>query len=230
MLMFNSDGMYLSFFVFMSGQSLQLVYSVWLHSKYYLEFLWYSMHLDYLTIEAPEVGKAVHMIIIADHFMQYAQALVTSLQTAKCTAQDLREQFVVHYGLPESIVADQSQNFESDLITELCKLAKVWKLHISPYHLQTNGQCECFNHILINMLVTLPPNKKSSWGHMVPMLEHVYNCTRSTVMGFSPYCLMHDQKAQLPVDMYLWYLKSGHEYDYKYYIGATIVGKTQVGL
>ena len=43
------------------------------------------VHLDYLTIEATESGKDVHVFIITDHFMRYAQALVTS-QTAKCTA------------------------------------------------------------------------------------------------------------------------------------------------
>ena len=44
----------------------------------------------------------------------------------------------VHYGLPESIVSDEGQNFESDLISELYKLAKVQKLHSSPYHAQMN--------------------------------------------------------------------------------------------
>ena len=39
------------------------------------------------------------------------------------------------------------------------------------------------------MLGTLPPNKKSSWRDMVPMLVHAYTCTRSTAMGFSPYYL-----------------------------------------
>ena len=37
---------------------------------------------------------------------------------------------------------------------------------------------------------------------MVPMLVHVYNCTRSTATGFSPNYLMHGQKPQLPVDLY----------------------------
>ena len=57
--------------------------------------------------------------------MRYAQALVTSSQTAKCTAQALWNWFVVHYGLPESIISNQGQNFKSDLISELCKLANV---------------------------------------------------------------------------------------------------------
>ena len=63
--------------------------------------------------------------------------------------------FVLHYGLPESTISDQGQNFKSALITEFCKLAKIWKLCTSPYHPQTNGQCEQVNH----MLGTLPPKK-----------------------------------------------------------------------
>ena len=81
--------------------------------------------MDYLPIEATEGGKDVHVVIITDHFTQYPQVVVTSSQTAKCSAQVLWDQSIVYYGLPESIVSDQVQNFESDCITELCKLAKV---------------------------------------------------------------------------------------------------------
>ena len=44
--------------------------------------------MDYLTIEATKGGKDVHILVITDHFTRYAQATVTSLQTAKCTAQN----------------------------------------------------------------------------------------------------------------------------------------------
>ena len=47
------------------------------------------VHLDYPMIKAAEGGKDVHVLIITDHFMRYAQALVTSLQTAMCIAQAL---------------------------------------------------------------------------------------------------------------------------------------------
>ena len=49
---------------------------------------------------------------------------MTSSQTVKCKAQALWDWSVVHYGLPESIISDQGQNFESDLISELCKIVK----------------------------------------------------------------------------------------------------------
>ena len=47
------------------------------------------VHLDYLTIEVTVGRKDVHVLIITKHFMRYAQALVTSSQAAKCTAQNL---------------------------------------------------------------------------------------------------------------------------------------------
>ena len=47
------------------------------------------VHLDYLTINMTDGEKDVDMLVITDHFMRYAQALVTSSQTAKCTPQAL---------------------------------------------------------------------------------------------------------------------------------------------
>ena len=61
------------------------------------------VHVDYLTIKANEGGKDVHILVITDHFTRYAQAIVTSSQTAKCTAQNIWNKFIVHYRLPEKI-------------------------------------------------------------------------------------------------------------------------------
>ena len=58
--------------------------------------------------------------------------------------------------------------FKSDLIQELCKIAGVKKLHTTPYHPQSNGQCERFNSTLCNMLGSLSDEEKSDWkSHLV---------------------------------------------------------------
>ena len=162
----------------------------WRISKLPTHYSW--CNLDYLTIEMTEGGKNVQVLIITDHLMMYAQVLVTSLQTAKCTVQALWNQFVVYY-----------QHVEHDLISELCKFAKVQRLCTSLYHPQPNGQCIWFNSILINMLGTLPPNKKSSWRDMVPTLVHVSNCTRGTATGFpSILSIVWSKKPQHLVNLY----------------------------
>ena len=75
------------------------------------------------------------------------------------------------------------------------------KLHTSPYHPETNGQCECFNATLISMLGTLPSHAKKNWQEWVATLTHAYNCTMSPVTGFSPYFLMFGRTLKLPLDI-----------------------------
>ena len=160
------------------------------------------VHLDFLCLE-PGKGREENVLVITDHFTRYAQAYVTRTQMAQTTAKTLWDKFIVHYGLPEKILTDQGRNFESQLVADLCVLMGVRKIRTSPYRLQTNGQCERFNSTLINMLGTLPKEKKSEWKDHVGTLVHAYNCTRNSATGFSPYYLMFGRQPHLPVDVTL---------------------------
>ena len=159
------------------------------------------VHMDYLTIEAMQGGKDIHILVITDHFTRYAQAIVTSSQTAKCTAQNLWDTFIVHYGLPKKILTDQGHNFESDLLKALCEIAQVKKIRRLGYHPQTNGQCKHFNATLVNMLGTLPEKPKNTWREQVSTLVHAYNYTRNSATGFSLYYLIFGHKLCLPIDL-----------------------------
>ena len=84
-------------------------------ATYPLEFV----HMDYHTIESPKGDQDINILVITDHFTHFAQAIVTTLQTAKVMAQTLWNQFIMRYGLPSSITSDQGQIFESKLIHQL---------------------------------------------------------------------------------------------------------------
>ena len=119
-----------------------------------LEFV----HLNYLCLEQ---GKGLEeiVLVVTDHFTRYTQAYVTRTQT---TAKTLWDKFIVHYGLPKKILLDQGQNFKSQLVADLCTLMGMQKIWTSPYHPQTNSQCERFNSTQINMLGMLPQRKSQS--------------------------------------------------------------------
>ena len=122
------------------------------------------IHLDFLTIGTRGHGsKNVSVLRVTDHFTRYAAAYVMPKQTAPIVAKVLWENFLVNYGWPEKILTDQGKNFESSLVRELCELAGVQKLRTTPYHPETNGQCEHFNQTLINMIGTLPTHAKKNW-------------------------------------------------------------------
>ena len=99
-------------------------------------------------------------MIVTDHFTRYAQAYPSKSKTALTTAKLLWNNFIIHYGFPDKIISDQGQNFESELLVNLCEVAGVQKLRTTPYHPQTNGQCERFNSTLLNMLGTLTQEPK----------------------------------------------------------------------
>ena len=162
------------------------------------------VHIDYLTIEPPANSKSdkdVNVLIITDHFTRYAQAHITSSQKAPVVAKTLWDHFFVHYGFPKKILLDQGQNFESLLISELCKLTQITKLRTTPYRLEGNGSCERFNRTLISMIGTLPEYFKSKWPQHISTLTYAYNCTCSNATGFSPYYLLCGRHPLLPIDI-----------------------------
>ena len=87
--------------------------------------------MDVLTFESGKTGKDVNILVVNDHFTQYAQAFVTPSQTAWVVAQTLWDKFFMHYGLPEKILGDQGCYLESRLIADLCELSKIKKV---AYH------------------------------------------------------------------------------------------------
>ena len=149
----------------------------------------------------PSKGNVENVLIITDHFTRYAQAFPSKSQMALTTAKLLWNNFILHYGFPAKIITDQGQNFESELIENLWQVAGVKKLHTSPYHPQTNGQCECFNSTLLNMLGTLTPEQKKDSKNHVSAMVHAYNCTMNADTWFSPYYLLFGREPRLPVDV-----------------------------
>ena len=56
-----------------------------------------EVHLDFLTLGGKaDDNRSVNILIVTDHFMKYAQAYITSQQTAAMAAQTLWENFLVH--------------------------------------------------------------------------------------------------------------------------------------
>ena len=95
------------------------------------------------------------------------------------------------------------------LLANLCEVAGVQKLRTTPYHPQTNGQCERFNSTLLNMLGTLTPEQKKDWKTYVPAMVHAYNCTRTLPQAIVLiiYCLEESLDSPL---MLIW-VKKGEQ-------------------
>ena len=90
--------------------------------------------MDFLTIVNPHTSANINVLVITDHFTQYAKAIVTPNQSAKAMATAFWNEFIMNYSFPEKLLMDQGCNFESQLIKELCRLAHTCKVQTMPYH------------------------------------------------------------------------------------------------
>ena len=173
--------------------------------------------MDYLTLEMSKGGYQ-NILVITDHFTKYALAIPTKNQTAKTTAEALFHHFITHYGFPKKLHSDQGANFESRIIYELCQLSGMDKSRTTPYHAMGNGLTERFNRTLLNMLGTLPPQKKADWKSYVDTMTHAYNCTRHESTGYSPYELLFGREPRLALDSVFGLVTNTHAHDYKTYL------------
>ena len=164
------------------------------------------VHLDYTSIEStmelnkPPIVKNVLMMM--DHFMRYALAVVTKDQTAKTVTKVFYECFIAVFVVPAKVLSDRGANFTSALVEELCAAFGIQKYRTTGYHAQCNGQVECFHQMLFHMIGKLAHDKKVQWEQHLPELLQAYNSTQSVVTGYSLHYLMFRRCPHLPVDYY----------------------------
>lgn len=155
--------------------------------------------VDFLSM--PPSRGYENILVITDHFSKLAHAVPTKNQTAKTTAKALYENFIVYYGVPSRLHADQGRNFESTVIKELCQILGIQKSRTTPYHAMGNGCAEVMNKTLLSRIGTLPQEKKSAWKDHLSTLVHAYNCTPHDSTGYAPYELIFGRMPYLPVDL-----------------------------
>ena len=158
--------------------------------------------IDFLSLEESK-GNYRYLLVITDHFTNYAQAYPTRNQEAKTVAKILVENFVVHYGLMEHLHSDLGGSFEAKVIKHMCKLLGIDKSHTTPFHPMGNAKTERFNRTLLGMLRTLDQSGKENWKDHVAYLVHAYNCCKQASTGYAPFYLMFGRCPRLPIDIFL---------------------------
>ena len=104
----------------------------------------------------------MYVLIIGDYFTKWVEAYPMSDMKATTVAKCLYD-FICRFGAPD-MHTNQGRNFESALISELCKLLGITKTRTTPYHPQSDGMIERFNRTLLSMLsMVLGEEGEGNW-------------------------------------------------------------------
>ena len=143
------------------------------------------VHLDYTSIESTMELKnspvVKNVLVMTNHFMRYALAVVMKDQTAKTVAKVFYECFIAVFGAPAKLLSDRGANFTFALVEELCSAFGIQKCRTTAYCAQCNGQVEHFHQMLFHMIGKLSHNKKAQWEQHLLELLQAYNSTWSAM-------------------------------------------------
>ena len=122
-------------------------------------------------------------------------------QEARTVAKKLVEEFFLHVSPPKQIHSDQSQQFQSRIMVEVCNLLGVNKTRTSPYHHQSDGLIERFNQTLLAMLTTVIDNDPDDWEDHLKPLCMAYNSSVHPTTGYNPLFLMFRRQVWMLMDV-----------------------------
>lgn len=102
---------------------------------------------------------------------------------------------------PEQLHSDQGKQFESTLVSEVCKPGGIAKTQTTPYHPQSDGLVERFNRMLLNMLAIAATDHPFDWESKIRPPCMAYNTNVHPTTGYFPFFLMFRRKVRMPIDI-----------------------------
>ena len=97
------------------------------------------------------------------------------------------EQVVRLHGIPKKIISDRNPIFTSSLWRSLQRELGTQLNFSSAYHPETDGQTECVNQILEDMLRMYVMDRQNKWEEFLHLVEFSYNNGYHSSIGMAPF-------------------------------------------
>ena len=147
------------------------------------------------------VNENEYIMVVGDYFTKWTKAYALKDHTAQTAAEVLIEHFICRFGVPMQIHSDQGREFESNLISEICKLLRVDKSRTTPYNPKLDGLVERFNRTVQQMLTVLINEAQDNWDDHLPYVMMAYRASPHESTKCSPNLMMLNREVTLPIDL-----------------------------
>jgi len=146
---------------------------------------WHVVAVDLVGPLTPRSNSWI--LVLTNHFTRWADAPAIPDALAPTVARVLDQHVFGYFGLPEQIHSDQGAQFQSQLLSDLCRLWGVNQSRTTPYHPQGNRVVECNNQMLGDALRSLLLGRsQEEWNMVLPQVMLAYRSTPHTSTGETP--------------------------------------------
>lgn len=103
------------------------------------------------------------------------------------------------FGIVRSLITDNGTNLVSDALKTACKRLNIARFLTSVKRPQTDGLVERYNRTLKEGLAIYVEEDPLNWDEYLPFVTFAYNTSKHDSTGYSPFKLMYDRDADIPL-------------------------------
>ena len=133
------------------------------------------------------------------HFIAYTEEGFDAPELAEVFLHNI----VRLHGLPKDIVSDRGSVFTSKFWCAFVKLLQIKPNFSTSFHPQSDGQTERVNQVLEQYLRIFTSYQQDDWPDHLTLAEVVYNNTKHTSTGISPFYANYGYHPAQPSDIIL---------------------------
>ena len=157
--------------------------------------------IDYVGEVHPHSSKGMAYIVVATEYLtKWAEAKTVKTNTAAHAATFMYENIISRFGCPKIPISDRGTHFLNEMFQELTARFKIDHMKTTPYHLQTNGQTERVNGILVSILRKTVIDSKRDWDIKLTAALWAYRTTFKVTTQATPFSLVYGLEATLPIE------------------------------
>ena len=124
-----------------------------------------------------------------------------SIITEKNLTKFIREHVIYSFGIPQSLILDNTLQFDNQAMRNLYDQFGINKDFSAQYHPQSNGQVEAVNKIIKVTWKRHLDSLKGRWVAVLPLVLWSYHTTARTATGETPFSMAYGTEAMIPTEV-----------------------------
>ena len=143
-------------------------------------------------------GSNKYLLVMSDSFTKWIELIPIPDKRAETISSAIYKGWICRNSAMEILLTDNGTEFKNETMEDLCAEFKVEHRFTSPYHAQTNAQCERQNRTIIQYLQSFLKKSTLEWEELIPSCQISYNTQVHNSTKRSPFFLRHMIDPTLP--------------------------------